>query len=92
VGRSDYYGNPCDDAYIDGFHVIYKKWRGTKIITVSVVKSLHGKYDCAMLSAVLDGNTLAVKQYEYSKEYSGMGNGYYAIVDENGEIIRDEWD
>ncbi len=57
---------------------------------LSVTKYLEGKYDHADLSAKIeDGKIVGIF---YSKEYTGCGNGYYAKVDDNGNIIAGEWD
>ena len=57
---------------------------------LAVTKLLQGRYDNATLSAtIVDGKIISIS---YSKEYTGMGNGYYASVDNNGNIIKGEWD
>lgn len=57
---------------------------------LSVTKYMEGKYDHADLSATIEnGQIIAI---HYAKEYTGCGNGYYAKVDNAGNIIAGEWD
>ena len=88
LDEKDYYGHPAKWTAIDGFQVVYIQRED--ILTVSVTKHLAGKYDHATVSAIIKNGK--VVGYGYSKEYRGLGNGFYADLDENGNIIRSEWD
>jgi len=82
----DYYKHPC---YVEGFYggeVRFTKY-GENFIVISVTKYLQGKYDHATLNYKIGNDG-----YGYEKEYTGMGNGFYADVDFSGKIIRSEWD
>jgi hypothetical protein len=87
--EKDYYGNPRKEVIIDNHRVIYTEFEKGYVV-VSVVKPLSGRYDHATVSAIIrDGK---VAGYEYAKEFRGLGNGFYAELDENGRIIKSEWD
>ena len=88
LDERDHYGHPAKWTAIDGFQVVYIQRED--ILTVSVTKHLAGKYDHATVSAIIKNGK--VVGYGYSKEYRGLGNGFYAELDENGNIIRSEWD
>ena len=58
---------------------------------ISVCKSLHrGRYDRAELQTW--GDRAMEEGGFYSKEYTGCGNGFYALVSWDGKIIHSEWD
>ncbi len=86
LDHKSYYGHPCSVTYINGLRIDYTDYEGT--LYVEVTKTLHGKYDHATLA----WHSAKPDFYGYSKEYTGMGNGYYADVSKEGEIIRGEWD
>lgn len=56
-------------------------------IYIEASMRLEGKYDHATLSKRI-GET----NYGYAKEYTGLGNGFYADVSPAGKIIKSEWD
>ena len=87
LDERDFYGHPAKWTVIDGFQVVYIQ-RGDRL-EVSVTKHLMGRYDHATVSAIITNGKI---YYGYSKEYRGLGNGFYADLDENGNIIRSEWD
>lgn len=89
LDEKDYYGHPSKRMTIDGFSVIYTKYED-RYVTVSVSMPLKGKYDHATVSATIRNGKLS--GFGYSKEYRGLGNGFYAELDENGNIIKSEWD
>lgn len=88
--KKDFYGYPMYDECIPDedfgeIRIIWTLYDGVKEIRVFV--PLKGKYDCAKL-IWREGEDC----FGYAKEYTGMGNGYYADVDFNGRIIRRECD
>lgn len=83
--RTDYYGHPHHVEYKGDIQCSWTKYGNDVIITV--FKPLKGKYDGATLHYRVGDNG-----YGYSKEYTGMGNGFYADVSFDGKIIRSEWD
>ena len=88
--KRDFYGHPLYEEYISDeqfgeIHIIWISFDGVKVIEVTV--PLKGKYDQATLSWREGENC-----FGYAKEFTGLGNGYYADVDCNGKIIRGEWD
>jgi hypothetical protein len=85
----DFYGHPYSETVIDGHRVVYTEWSRDQI-TVEVVMPLEGKFDHATVCAVIRNGE--VISYEYAKEFRGLGNGFYAELDENGKIIKSEWD
>ena len=88
LDEKDYYGHPAKWITIDGFKVVYIE-REKGYLTVSVSMPLKGRYDHATVSAIIkDGKVY----YGYSKEFTGLGNGFYADLDENGNIVKLEWD
>ncbi|MHA1832369.1 MAG: hypothetical protein ACTSV7_00120 [Candidatus Baldrarchaeia archaeon] len=89
LNEKDYYGHPAKWTEMDGFNVVYIERDGH--LTVSVSMPLEGTYDHATVSAIIDKDKGKV-YYCYSKEYRGLGNGFYADLDENGNIIKSEWD
>ena len=85
--NKDFYGHPYKQQYKNGYCVRWTGWNGTTIIEVTMY--LRGKYDHATVNAVLRDGKI---DFNYSKEFAGMGNGYYAELDEKGKIIEGEWD
>jgi len=88
----NYYGEPYHSEMEfdeESQKWIYELWvqRDSDLI-IMVYTLLKGKYDVATLS-YRRGNP---DGYSYSKEYKGMGNGFYADVDFKGNIIKSEWD
>ena len=86
TAQLDYYKHPSIIYYKDGIEVRHTKYGEKKIIT-EVIMPLKGKYDHATLSYQTgwDG-------FGYEKEFTGMGNGFYADVSFDGKIIKSEWD
>jgi len=88
----DYYKHPFhEEAKYDEKNrkVIYVRWTQYNDETmIEVYTHLEGKYDLVELSYSPKDET----GYGYSKEYRGMGNGFYADVDLNGNITKSEWD
>jgi len=87
--KKDYYGHLYDKKVINNHTVCYTKWDDS-YITVEVVMPLEGRYDHATVSAIIQNGK--VTAYGYAKEFAGLGNGFYADLDENGNIIKSEWD
>jgi len=88
LDEKDYYGHPSKEIVIEGFRVIYTKYED-RYVTVEVIMSLEGRYDHATVSAIIQNGKVS---YGYSKEFRGLGNGFYAELDENGKIVKSEWD
>jgi len=86
--ETDFYGHPSKQMVIDGFKVFYTEYE-KNYVTVAVTMPLRGRYDHATVSATINNGVVS---YGYSKEFTGLGNGFYADLDENGNIIRSEWD
>jgi len=99
----DWVGHPLHLEYKNDITISWTKYE--KEILVAVNKPLKGRYDHADLGVRIatedvkygdkiyhKGESIDEGTFCYSKEYSGMGNGFYAIVDNNGKIIKSEWD
>jgi len=87
LDERDFYGHPSKRRTVDGFNVVYTEY-GKEII-VSVSMSLKGRFDHATVSATINNGKVF---YGYAKEFRGLGNGFYADLDEDGNIVRSEWD
>ena len=87
--KQDYYGKLYKEVQKDGFPVRWTRI-GDGATLVKVTMPLRGKYDHATVAATVysDGKT----EFSYSKEFTGKGNGYYALLNENEKIIKGEWD
>ena len=85
--NKDFYGHPYKQIQKNGFPIRWTRYEDGVIITVTM--QLSGKYDHATVDALLRGGKI---EFSYSKEFTGMGNGYYAELDEKGKIIKGEWD
>jgi len=88
LDERDYYGHLSKRIQIEGYTVIYTNYED--YIVVAVTMLLTGKYDHATVSATIKNGR--VIGYGYAKEFTGLGNGFYALLDENGKIIESEWD
>lgn len=88
--KRDYYNRPIKAKYIGEYPV---RWidLGDYLI-LEVTKPLKGKYDHATISVAIPTSSNKKPFFSYRKEYTGMGNGFYADLDENGNIIKSEWD
>ena len=88
LDEKDFYNHPCHIEYEHGIKIKWSKFaHGEEII--SVTKPLTGKFDHATISATFREGIVS---FRYEKEFTGMGNGYYADLDANGKFIRAEWD
>ncbi|MCM8804234.1 MAG: hypothetical protein NC833_03150 [Candidatus Omnitrophica bacterium] len=86
----DYYNHPCYYTRDEQGRAIRYTSYGKEDIIVEVTKSLEGRYSTATCSALLKkGN---IKGYFFAKELKGLGNGFYAMLNEKGKIIKSEWD
>ena len=85
--KRDYYNHLYKEILKDRFFVRWTQYDGATLVEVTM--PLHGKYDHATVDALLRGGKI---EFSYSKEFTGMGNGYYAELDEKGKIIKGEWD
>ncbi len=97
--EKDYYGHPCYEEYFENGEIILRYTDyDERIIIEAVMIFERGKYGHATLEAQFIKETKEVLKtksgtvYGFAKEFRGKGNGYYADVDENGKIIRREWD
>ncbi len=98
----DYYKHPChyDYSYIDQDVVVTYTDYGDQVVVRAYLRFRHrSRYDGAEVIARISKETN--EQYVdketgaafgYAKEFVGMGNGYYADLDENGRIVVAEWD
>jgi len=92
LDEKSFYGKPCKNTTIDGYDVYYEKPFENHIL-VSVTMRLEGKFDHATVTALIhyfNGGKLTA--YSYEKEFRGLGNGFYARLDAQGNIIKSEWD
>ena len=88
LDEKDFYNRPCHIEYEHGIKIKWSKFaHGAEII--SVTKPLTGKFDHATISATFQEGVVS---FHCEKEFTGMGNGYYAELDANGKNIRVELD
>jgi hypothetical protein len=93
LDEKSFYGKPCKNTTIDGYDVYYEKPFENHISVSVTMRFLEGKFDHATVTALIhyfNGGKLTA--YSYEKEFRGLGNGFYARLDAQGNIIKSEWD
>lgn len=96
--QTDYYGHKYHEKHYHDLNVFVRYTDFEDRILIEVWIPLQGKYSNATLYTYYLKNENTLKRtskgavYGFSKEYAGLGNGYYADVMPDGTIIVSEYD
>ena len=91
LNRKDYYGHNSYKEEIDENITVCLTDYDTEIF-VEAYHKLNGKYDKATVTVIIDLKNKDIKGLGFRKTLRGLGNGFYADIDFNGNIIKDEFD
>ena len=101
LNEVDYYGKKCYKRF-DGNYFYYIEDYNQGYYLISVEKRLKSqKYDKALIETFIHKENMKVCYDDeegcyianYTKEFKGMGNGFYATLDfKTGKILFSEWD
>jgi len=86
----DYYGRKQHLEWVGDFiRLVWAEHKGSEIIISAARELEQGRYDYATVTARLNDGQVS---FSYQKEFRGMGNGFYADINNTGQIKKSEWD
>ncbi len=82
-------GKPFAEKVMDKYTVRFWEFEPGHYVIEAYMFFPRGRYDYAAVNANVRPDGVF---YGYWKEFRGLGHGYYAELDEEGRIVRAEWD
>jgi len=90
LDSKDYYERKQHLEWVGDFiRLVWAEYKGSEIIISAARELEQGKYDFATVTARLNNGQVS---FGYAKEFRGKGNGFYADLDNTGQIKKSEWD